>query len=244
MSSNIPISNNAKTFQNLKNEPDLVQVLKVFEKSLRYGLNCVRVGIIESYNEYTQIAQINLVNKLMLSQNYDGSQVSKNYAPLFCKVWFFGWGDIRITHPVLNGQECIVLISDRELESWYINGGINPLKYTRSHDFSDGIAIVGLTSKVNIKENAKTSQNSLDLLYNLTSIILNDDGITNNGNTIINGNTTINGDVVFNGNLQVNGTISATGNITSNGDIIASGISLKNHVHGNGNQGNDTTAPK
>ena len=237
MSSNTPISNNAVNFQNFKNTPDLVQVLKVFEKSIKYSLNCVRVGIIESYNEYTQIAQVNLVNKLMLSQNYDGSQVSKDYAPLFCKVWFFGWGDIRITHPVLKGQECIVLFSDRELESWYINGGVNPLKYTRNHDFSDGIAIVGLTSKINIKENAKTSLTSLDLFYNLTSIILSDTG------AVINGNTIINGDIVFNGNLQVNGTISATGDITSEGDIIASGISLKNHVHTSSQAGSDTSPP-
>lgn len=44
--------------------------------------------------------------------------------------------------------------------------------------------------------------------------------------------------VTINGNVVVNGTINATGEITGNG------IPLSTHIHGNGNQGADTTAPK
>lgn len=53
-----------------------------------------------------------------------------------------------------------------------------------------------------------------------------------------NGQITIVGDVVHNGNLTVNGSITATGEVTGNS------IPLSTHVHGNGNQGQDTTAPK
>ena len=44
--------------------------------------------------------------------------------------------------------------------------------------------------------------------------------------------------------------ISVKGNIVVDGEITATdvktttNVSLKNHLHGNGNQGNDTTAPK
>ena len=55
---------------------------------------------------------------------------------------------------------------------------------------------------------------------------------------IADGTITINGDTTINGNLVVNGDINATG------DIVAGQISLKNHVHGNGNEGADTTKPK
>jgi len=38
--------------------------------------------------------------------------------------------------------------------------------------------------------------------------------------------------------------ITITGAITVDGDVIANGISLKNHVHSNGNAGEDTGVPK
>lgn len=53
-----------------------------------------------------------------------------------------------------------------------------------------------------------------------------------------NGQITIVGDITHNGNLTVNGTITATGEITGDG------IPLSTHIHGNGNQGQDTTTPK
>jgi phage baseplate assembly protein V len=88
---------------------------------------------------------------------------------------------------------------------------------------SDSIFICGLSSLPNIIQN---SQESLNLFYQLNNIQITENGV------IINADTTING------NLTVNGQINATG------DIIANGISLINHVHGNGNNGQDTTAPK
>lgn len=38
--------------------------------------------------------------------------------------------------------------------------------------------------------------------------------------------------------------INVKGNITVDGDVIVGGIGFKQHLHGNGNQGADTTAPK
>lgn len=251
MSSNTPSQlNNVLEFENLKNNASLVDVLKIFEEAIRYRLDCVRVGIISEYNPETRIAKVNLVNKLTLSQNPDGTQVVQNYAPIYCKTWFFGWGNVGITHPVIENQECIVLINDRELESWYLQGGINQLKYKRNHNFSDSICIVGLTSMPNM---TATLQDCLNIFWGLNNIQLAESGITLNAPgeagytvnaiTTINGNTTITGDTVINGNLTVNGDITTTGSITATGDVTAGGISLMNHVHGNGNQGADTTPP-
>lgn len=52
------------------------------------------------------------------------------------------------------------------------------------------------------------------------------------------GTISIVGDVNISGNLTVSGSITATGEVTGNG------IPLSTHVHGNGNEGADTTAPK
>ncbi|MDD3236802.1 MAG: hypothetical protein PHV37_01735 [Candidatus Gastranaerophilales bacterium] len=38
--------------------------------------------------------------------------------------------------------------------------------------------------------------------------------------------------------------VNITGNLIVTGDVTAAGISLKNHLHGNGNNGADTTPPK
>ncbi len=251
MSSNIPPqTKNIIEFENLKYEASLVDVLKIFEEGIRCRLNCVRVGIISEYNAETRVSKVNIVNKITLSQNSDGTQMVQNYAPVYCKTWFFGWGNVGITHPVLEGQECIILINDRELESWFINGGINQLKYNRNHNFSDSICLVGLTSVPNM---TATLQNCLNIFWGLNNIQLSESGINLNaqtetgftvtapvnitGGTNITGNTNITGDTIINGNLTVNGnisttgTISASGNISSQADVIAGGISLKNHTH-------------
>ncbi len=225
MSTNTPVQkpeNNALAFEYLHHSDSLLDILKLLEEGIRYRLNCVRVGIISEYDPETRTAKVNLVNKLTLSQNKEGGQQTQQYAPLYCKVWFFGWKEIGITHPVREGQECIVLISDRELESWYIQGGINSLAYNRSHHLSDGIAVVGLTS---LPEMTSTMQDCLHLFYNLTDVQIREDEIIINAETVINGNLTING------NLQVNGNISTTGTVTADTDVIAAGISLVKHIH-------------
>lgn len=225
MAQNQPQNNiNVMPFEQMKNEADLLQLFKLFEEKLSYNtINCVRVGIVEEYDPKTRIAKINIANKLVTGVNSDGTQKTQNYAPIYSKVWFFGWKDTGITHPILQGQEGILLFNDRELESWYINGDINPLSYKRSHNLSDSIFICGLSSLPNIIENWQTG---INIFCKANNIQISENGVTINANTTINGNLTVNG--------QINAT----------GDIIANGISLINHLHGNGNEGQDTTPPK
>jgi len=44
--------------------------------------------------------------------------------------------------------------------------------------------------------------------------------------------------------LDKDGNIAITGTVTVSGDVIAGGISLLTHIHGNGNNGDNTTGPK
>lgn len=211
-------------FNQLQNEPSLTQVLNLFEKYLAEKIiNCARVGIVQEYDAINRVAKVQIANKLVTSIKTDGSQVMQDYAPIYAKVLFFGYGNVGITSPIQAGTEGLLIFCDREIESWYINGGVNHLAYNRTHDKTDAIFISGLLSLPNMLESL---QNCLNIFYGNTNIQLD-------GATIV-----FSGDVTFNGNLQVNGSINATG------DIVAGGISLINHVHGNGNDGQDTTAPK
>ena len=204
-------------YNNLINEPNLITTLTSFQDSIKYNeINCVRVGIIESYNENTRVAKVNIANKLTTGVKEDGTPIVQDYAPIYAKVLFFGWADIGMTHPINQGMEGILLFNDREIESWYINGNINNLAYKRAHSKTDAFFIAGLLSLPNM---VATLQNCLHLFYKLTDIKLTHSGVEITGNTVINGN------------LTVNGNISTTGSITATGDITAAGISLLKHYH-------------
>lgn len=211
-------------FNEFQEMPCLTQVLTLFKRHLSEKIiNCARVGIVQEYDEVNRVAKVQIANKLVKGLKNDGSQVMQDYSPIFAKVLFFGYGSIGITSPITVGTEGLLIFCDREIESWYLNGGVNHLAYNRTHDKTDAIFIAGLLSLPNMIE---SSQSCLNIFNGETNIQLD-------GTTIV-----FNGNVNINGNLVVNGTINATG------DIVAGDISLLNHVHGNGNQGQDTTAPK
>ena len=180
-------------FINLRNEPDLMSVLMSFEKMLKYNkINCVRVGIVDEYDKDNRTAKVTIANKLVIGQNDDGSQITQNYAPIYAKVLFFGWGDIGITHPIKQGMEGILLFNDREIESWFINGNINNLAYTRAHSKTDAIFICGLLSLPNM---IATLTDCLNLFYKTTYLRLKEAGIEINGNTALTGNLTSTGTI-------------------------------------------------
>jgi hypothetical protein len=62
-------------------------------------------------------------------------------------VCFPGGGDFVLTFPVRANDECILMFSERAIDFWWQNGGVQlPAEY-RTHDLSDAFAIVGVNSK-------------------------------------------------------------------------------------------------
>lgn len=211
-------------FTTLSNIPNFTSTLKLSQEDLLYNkLNCMRVAIVEEFYPETKKVKVNIVNKVTIGLNKDGSQIVREIPPIFAKVVYLGWGDIGATFPLEKGMEGFLLFNDREIESWFINGQINTIAYNRCHSLSDAVFICGIQSQPNLTE---FISDCFNLFYKNSSIQIADGTIT------INGNTTINGDLVVNGS------------ITATGDIVSNGISLQNHVHGNGNDGQDTTKAK
>ena len=211
--------------QQLTHKTTLLNVLEALKDCINYNMNCVKVATVVSFDTATMTVKCRVNNKRLVQLKDDGNQVLKDYPDIFARVHFIGWGDVGATFPINEGMEGILLFNDRELETWYITGEAGNLAYDRCHDLSDAIFICGVHSQPKI-ELLPYLENCLNLFYKQGSIQIQD------GAVVINGNTTING------NLVVNGTINATG------DIISGSISLQNHVHGNGNEGADTTKPK
>ena len=179
------------------------------------SLNCVKIGIIEEYYPETRTAKVNLVNMLYDGTTEFGIQKTKPYPPIYPRIMFIGTVDNGIDYKLQAGDEVLVFFCDRELESWWVSGNISQLNYFRTHHMSDCVAIAGLRSQ------------PLTTITNDNLNIYSKNGIIN-----FEGNVVINGDVTINGNIEITG------------DATIGGISFLQHVHGNGNNGADTTAPK
>lgn len=224
------------------NNGGVFQLSKSIEDSVNYGLNCVRVGIVEEFYPDTLTAQIKIANKMLVGLNDDGSQVNQDYAPIYAKVHFIGWGGTGATYPIEKGMEGILIFCDREIESWYINGDVNPLSYERAHDLSDSIFICGIHSIPNM---IKMLTDCFHIFYKSSDLQIKDKAvIINSDNVTINANTTINGNLIVNGNISTTGTITASQTITSDVDVVAGGISLKSHTHICATAGNPSGLPQ
>lgn len=129
---------------------DLAQTLEAVKTNVKYNLNCIKIAIVEEFRPETMEVQCRIANKKLIRLNSDGSQVLEDYPLITARCHFFGWGDIGATYPITQGMEGFLLFNDRELESWFVNGGVNQLAYTRCHDLTDAIFICGIHSKPNV----------------------------------------------------------------------------------------------
>lgn len=130
-------------FNQLANQPTLTDILANSGQNLALDLMCVRVGIVQAFYPENLTADVLIVNKKTLGLNADGSQVVRDWAKINAKICYCS---PYLTSPINQGDECLLLFADRELESWFINGVTSPISHSRMHDETDCIAIVGLRS--------------------------------------------------------------------------------------------------
>ncbi len=147
------------------NEPDLIDVLNYFGRDLKLNFNCHHIGTIESFDSVMQTAKvsINYVKSFLqidTPASVQGAQQSagatsitnKNYPVLVsAPVMFLGGGNGALTFPVANGDECLILFNDRDMDNWWSSGASSSApNTTRLHSFSDAIILVGLRSLPNV----------------------------------------------------------------------------------------------
>lgn len=191
---------------------DLTQTLQTAGEKNAIQLNVMRIGVIQEFYPENLTAQVKLVDKKLLGLNPDGSQVLQEYPPIYVKVCYC---NPFCTFPLTQGMECIVLFNDRELETWFINGGSNIQAYPRMHDLTDAIAIVGIRS---LPQMIQILTDCLHLFYGNSSLQMKEAETDLNSATI-----NITGDTV---------------NI--NGNLVINGQAYTAHTHSNGNAGNPT----
>jgi phage baseplate assembly protein gpV len=134
-------------------------------------------------------------------------------------------GGFTMTFPVRAGDECLVVFSDRCIDFWWQNGGVQETVDPRMHDLSDAFAIVGPQSQAKKISGISTTSVQVRTDDGASFIELKQGGSVNITTPLL----TVNGDV------QVHGAISSTG------DQVANGISQTGHKHGGVQSGGSST---
>lgn len=152
--------------------PTLTTVLQQLKNDIFTTFNCHRVGIIQKFDSVTCTAQIQIVDKLT-NATYNGITYVDfpilQDVPVFMPINI----DKGFTYPIIEGQtECLICFNDRDISNWFENGQIQIPNSQRTHNLSDGLAIIGFRSLLNKIQNYNS--NATEMRYEETIISLDD----------------------------------------------------------------------
>lgn len=196
-------------FNQTANTPTFTSTLANALQSFGLLLMCCRVGIVQAFYPDDLTADVLISNQKTEGLNADGSQVTREWAPIRAKVCYCSPYD---TFPVNKGDECLLLFADREIESWFINGNTNPVKHSRMHDETDCLAVFGLRSLPNM---IQILEDARHIFYGGSDIQLGTaDIISNTQNFAVNASR-----------MNITAAVNITGNTVQTGSITADGLS-------------------
>lgn len=121
------------------------QALQVAFDEVLKNVNTSIPGQVLKFDPSTQLAEIQVGIKRV---NKDGEQT--NITPLIeVMVMFSGGKDFRFEHEINEGDEGIIIFSQRCIDSWSDQGGVATNPILRFHDMSDAYFIPGIRSQKN-----------------------------------------------------------------------------------------------
>lgn len=203
-------------------------------------VNTAIVGVIQSFNPATQTATVQpAINRKDTDTGEDVKYPLLLDVPVVCP----SGGDYYLTFPVKSGDDCLIVFSQKNIDSWFESGEIKQEAEARRHDLSDAIAIVGLKNQAKSIQNWNMNGAELRSKDGQTVIHLEDNNIKLSiGATAIEltpaGISFTVGGMSF--SMGAGGTTSNM-DINTSGDVIASGKSLTNHAHGGVQSGPSNT---
>lgn len=122
-----------------------VDAIRVAIRTALLNVHTALPGIVKAFDKTSQTAT---VQPALQSEYVDLGVMT---LPLIPKVpvLFLGGGGYVQTFPVAEGDECLLVFSERAIDGWFQNGGVSPPSDDRVHDLTDGFAIVGFRSMAN-----------------------------------------------------------------------------------------------
>ncbi len=118
--------------------------LQALKQDIFESLHCALPGMVESYDSETQTAIIRpavkhrLVSSRAERSGAEGSP-SSVFLPLLRDVPVF----MPIPFEVHEGDACLVIFADRDIDAWFRTGEAEVPPSGRMHSLSDGFAFVG-----------------------------------------------------------------------------------------------------
>lgn len=200
----------------------LSDLLRSAIQSVLNDIHTCLPGRIESYDHATQKASVlPLLSRRLRSGDVEERPVIANVPVVFPRS-----GGASLTFPVLPGDGCLLVFSERSIDLWLDQGGIVAPDDPRKFDLSDCIAIMGLYPF----SEASPANNNTDVLLQYAGAEVR---ILQTGAVQINAPA----------GLQITGNVTVTGTVNASGDVVGSGKSLSTHVHAGVTSGSSSTAP-
>lgn len=155
------------------------------------NLNSHHIGTVQSFDESLQTATVTVnypktyfqLNKNSTTGLYQPVQVIYPLivdAPVIC----LGGNAAALTFPIVQGDECLILFNDRDLNNWFQGGAGAAVATPRLHSFSDAIILVGVRSLARVLQNYDPTR---AVLRNGTAMV----GVGTSLVKIANGSTTL-----------------------------------------------------
>ncbi len=122
--------------------PEMLDMLLQLKLDINRTMNCVKIAQVQSFDPDKKTVTAQIVFKRVL-----GTGMIADYPILVdCPVFTLQGGGGAIQFPIQAGDQCILLFSDRNIDAWFANGGSSAPFDARTHDLSDGIALVGVNA--------------------------------------------------------------------------------------------------
>lgn len=179
-----------KSFLSIRN-PELKDLLDLWQLNANLDFNCHHLATIQSFNSSNQTVKcsINYKGTYWVYDENTRQLIPKNLdypALLDCPVIVLGGGPCRLTFPIKEGDQCLLLFNDRDIENWFQGSLASPNATPTLHGFSDAIALIGpnnlssliqnydtvraLLTNGNVKNGINPITNKLTLQNNITTL--------------------------------------------------------------------------
>jgi hypothetical protein len=163
-------------------------------------------------------------------------------------------GGSYTAYPVAVGDYVLLVFTERCFDRWWNGQDYQPPLELRMHDYSDGVALLGLNPLAGLIPIPTTIKQVGDTVqigdYAHTGDRTQTGDYTHTGNLIRTGNMTVTGDLTLTGDINVTGNITCSGtiaagnfsglaggamtatvDINTTADVTAGGVSLNSHTH-------------
>ena len=107
------------------NPPDLEDLLKQHKNEIFATMNCIQIGKISSFDTSTQSAQVELQVKRRIS-----GETTIDYPLLIdVPVIVVQGSGAYIEMPINEGDYCLVLFNDRDIDNWWVDEAVKELSF-------------------------------------------------------------------------------------------------------------------